>query len=275
MSGLLDVVVASHYQPVIDAWADPYGAPIIERVALDDGRGTHVLVVRDDLLGYGSKIRFIDCLVGHYANTQHVQEWVFGSCPATGYAQISLGFVCKRYGKKAVLFMAERKKLHPYQQKGLELGVDYQWAKFGRLNVTESYARRYAQLRPLERRLLPIGLEHPLVSLAITKVASGLTIAPQHVWSVGSSGSLNRGLQAAWPDAEVHVVSVGHSMDERERGRAQLHLTRYAFDAPVSVDDTPPFPSAPTYDAKCWHVMREWYREHPFSGNILFWNVGA
>lgn len=270
---LLDTLI-DDYRADIAAWTDPYGHPIIELLTLFDG-GPSVHVVRDDLLLYGSKIRFLDYLVGHFPRTANIQEWVFGSCPATGYAQISLGYVCKRYGKRAVLFMAERKELHPYQIRAQALGVDFRWVNFGRLTVTQAAARRYADEDTAIRKVLPIGLEHPIVSLAIEKVAVSLPLQPAEVWSVGSSGSLNRGLQKAWPTADVHVVSVGHSMDDRERGRATLHRTRYRFDEPVDDDDRPPFPSAPTYDAKAWHVMRDYYHEHEAAGPILFWNVGA
>ena len=59
-----------------------------------------VLLLRDDLLGTGSKTRFIDYLIGHSDEFKDKKEIVFGSCPATGYAQISGPVVCKRYDKK-------------------------------------------------------------------------------------------------------------------------------------------------------------------------------
>jgi hypothetical protein len=35
----------------------------------------------------------------------------------------------------------------------------------------------------------------------------------------------------------------------------------------------PPFPSAPTYDAKGWQPMMDWYKTHEKKGDVLFWNV--
>ena len=90
------------------------------------------------------------------------------------------------------------------------------------------------------------------------------------VWSVGSSGTLTRGLQMAFPDKDVHVVSVGHSMKQNEVGRAILHRSDLKFTQEVKEEDTPPFPSVPTYDAKAWKIIRE----HAKPG-ALFWNVGA
>lgn len=256
------------YLDMIGDWQDPNPAPVIEM-----HNGIHV--VRDDLLQYGSKIRFVDYFIGHAPENKEVQEWVFGSCPATGYAQISLPVVCERYGKKAVLFMAERSmdKLHPYQQRGIELGTDYRWVKMGMLNVTQAHAKKYALEDQVHRRLLPLGLEHETVLASIIKVARSLPVKPKEIWSVGSSGTMNRGLQLAFPDAEIHVVQVGHTMKPREIGRAIHHISPYKFDKPVKIHELPPFASAPTYDAKAWKPMLDWYETHEKKGDVLFWNV--
>lgn len=290
------MTTAHDYLSLIGDWQDPLPTPHLEE---HDG----VLVVRDDLLGAGSKVRFLDYLIGHDPSNTDVREWVFGSCPATGYAQISLPVVCERYQKKAVLFMAQRdpSKFHPYQHRGLALGADYRWVPNGMLSVTQKRARDYANDDPVHRRVLPLGLEHPTVIASIIRVARSLPIVPDVVWTVGSSGTLSRGLQLAWPDAEVHVVSVGHTMTDHERGRAILHRSPYKFDKPVRPEDAPPFPSAPTYDAKAWRILLDWRHTRtvceyihtrtqtltvPSSGRegalnilahqkILLWNVGA
>ena len=151
-------------------------------------------------------------LIGSDPNYAHIEEWVFGSCPATGYAQISLPYVCNRHGKKTVLFMADRKpeNRHRYQQRGIRMGAEYHWVPNGMLSVTQKRARDYVEESPKTRALLPLGLEHPTVIASTIKVARDLPIDPsKEVWTVGSSGTLNRGLQLAFPDAEVHVVRVG------------------------------------------------------------------
>lgn len=261
---------ADDYLPLIGSWTDPYPAPVLD---IHDG----VTVVRDDLLGAGSKLRFADYLIGHDPSTREVREWVYGSCPATGYAQISLPVLCRRYDKSAVLFMAKRNlsTLHDYQQRGLAEGGIYHWIPDGMLSVTEKRARDYVQDDPQHRRLLPIGLDHPTVLASIVRVARALPLTPRYVWSVGSSGTLTRGLQLAWPEADVHVVSVGHRMTDETGWRATVHASPYAFDKPVKDADMPPFPSAPTYDAKVWSVMQAWRRAGQPTGSILFWNVGA
>jgi len=88
----------------IGDWGDPNPKPVVQHY-----HGFNV--VRDDLLGGGSKVRFADFII---QSNPEVEEWVYGSSPATGYAQISLTCLCNNYGKKSVLFMAkrDRKNLH-------------------------------------------------------------------------------------------------------------------------------------------------------------------
>jgi hypothetical protein len=246
---------------MVSDWEDPNPVPIIEE---HDG----FQVVRDDLLDVGSKMRFVD----KFIRDTKAKEIVFGSCPATGYAQISLPAVCNKYGKKTILFMAKRNEenLHEYQIRGRDLGAEYKWVNMGMLSVTQHRARKYYEEDKDNRVLFPIGLEHPSVVGSIIKVARQLPITPTEVWSVGSSGTLNRGLQLAFPDAEVNVVSVGHKMSEREIGRANFYKSEYPFYKPCKDDEKPPFPSAPTYDAKAWKFIKK----HGSEG-ALFWNVGA
>jgi len=238
-------------------WKDPNPDPVVE-----EHKG--FLIVRDDLLGGGSKVRFADYLI---TSNPEVEEWVYGSSPATGYAQISLSCLCRKYGKKSVIFMADRsvEKRHPYQLQAIDEGAIMHWIPNGMLSVTEKRARDYVSDSPTSRRLLPIGFDHPSVLASVVRVAQSMDVKPSEVWTVGSSGTLTRGLQRAWPDAEFHCVRVGHS---GEYGRAKIYKSTYAFNKATKV--LPPFPSAPTYDAKAWEFMLE----HASPG-ALFWNVGA
>ena len=249
---------------LVKDWQDPWPDPVIQDY---DG----IKVVRDDLLTAGSKVRFID----YYIKTlpEEVKEVVFGECPATGYAQISLPVVCNRYNRKAILFMAERSlnNLHPFQIMGLQKGAYYQWVPSGMLTVTKKRARDYVAENPKERIGLPLGLEHPTVLGSIIKVARKcIDFEPSEIWTVGSSGTLNRGLQMAFPDIPVNVVQVGHTMNEREIGRAIYWKSPYKFDKDIKPMEAPPFPSVPSYDAKAWPFIKEYGKQ-----NALFWNVGA
>ena len=238
-------------------WKDPNPDPVVE-----EHKG--FLVVRDDLLGGGSKVRFADYLI---SSNPEVEEWVYGSSPATGYAQISLSCLCRKYGKKSVIFMADRsvEKRHPYQLQAIDEGAIMHWIPNGMLSVTEKRARDYVSDSPTSRRLLPIGFDHPSVLASVVRVAQSMDVKPSEVWTVGSSGTLTRGLQRAWPDASFHCVTVGHSGDY---GKAKTYKCNLPFNKATKI--LPPFPSAPTYDAKAWEFMLE----HASPG-ALFWNVGA
>ena len=238
-------------------WKDPYPPPVMEE-------HEEFIIVRDDFLDGGSKMRFADYLIH---NETEIDEWVYGSSPATGYAQISLSCLCRKYGKKSVIFMADRAKdkLHEYQLRAIDSGATMKWVPNGMLSVTEKRARDYVQEDPIKRRLLPIGFDHPSVIASVTRVARNMDVSPTEVWTVGSSGTLTRGLQQAWPDASFHCVSVGHKGDY---GRAKVYKCGIPFNRETKVK--PPFPSAPTYDAKAWEFMKQ----HASPG-ALFWNVGA
>ena len=183
------------YQTMIGDWEDPLDPPVVEE-------HNGFLIVRDDLIGGGSKMRFADYLI---KSNKEIQEWVYGSSPATGYAQISLSYLCRKYGKKAVIFMADRavEKRHPYQLKAIDAGADMRWVANGMLSVTEKRARDYVSDSPLSRRLLPIGFDDPTVIASIVRVAQSMDVSPREVWTVGSSGTLTRGLQLAWPNTEL------------------------------------------------------------------------
>jgi len=254
---------ADDYLSTVNSWTDPNPAPVIYY-----HNGFHV--VRDDYLTYGSKIRFLD----HYVKTSSYSELVYGSSPAQGYGQISLGYLCKLYGKKAVIFMAERStgKLHLYQERAIGLGVDIRWVKMGMLTVTEKRAKDYVKEDPKNRTLLPMGLCHPTSMGSIIKVARSLSIVPDHVWVAAGSGTLARGLSYAWPNAEIHAVSVGHKLSDEELGRCTLHLTNYKFQQDCKESERPPYPSVPNYDAKVWKVAHE---NADLSKLNLIWNVGA
>lgn len=263
-------MISDQVKKWIKTWEDPWKPPIV--IMHED-----FYIVRDDLIQYGTKIRGLDFLIGHDPRYMDIDKWVFGCCPAQGYAQISLPIVCKKYGKEAHLFMAARnhENLHPFQLRGIELGTQYHWIPDGMLNVTKARAREYAAEDPKHRMELPLGLEHPTVIASFIKVARELGIVPDHFWTVGSSGTLNRSLQEAWPDAAAHVVQVGHNMQPNEIGRAIHHKSLYKFNQRPKKHDLPPFPSAPEYDAKGWSVMKEYYKTHEKPSKVLFWNVGA
>jgi hypothetical protein len=250
---------ADHYLSLVESWVDPYPAPLVEN---HEG----FLVVRDDLLSHGSKMRFID----HMVRSSKEEEFVFGASNKVGWGAISLSAVCKRYGKKAVFFMAKTANPTEHQKEVLRLGGKIHWVENGMLNVTKARAREYAEAKPRSRRLLPIGLEDETVLGSIIKVARSIGIQPKEVWTVASSGTLSRGLQLAFPKAKFFAVQTGHSMTSEAAGRAEVIVSPYKYDKRVIDAEMPPYPSEPFYDAKVWRFVRE-----RASQGALIWNVAG
>ena len=248
---------------------EPYSFPKVVIKKHED-----IYVVREDLLEGGSKRRFIDRYVREEIE-KGAEEFVFGGAPATGYAPMSLTLQAKHYGADATFFMAKRSldNLHEYQKKALEYGANIQWVNMGMLNVTLSRAKKYYEEDTFKRRNFPLGLEDERVIEDIETLAREIREEWKdkfsEIWTVGSSGTLSRGLQKAFPELEVHVISVGHKMSEREIGRAKFYKSPYKFDKPIKPIEAPPFPSAPTYDAKAWPFLKEFAKP-----NAMFWNVG-
>jgi hypothetical protein len=244
---------ATPYEPSdaeknLKRWRDPYPKPKHEPAG-------DFFVVRDDLLPEGSKARFLDAVIHLHPK---VKEWVFGSCPAQGFGQVSLSAACQKAKCKAVLFMADRSaaKYTEQQKKGLALGGDYRWIHDGMLVVTQFEARKYVECDPKRRRLLPIGFNTEEVVTAIVKVAKTIKAKPpKEIWTVGSSGTLSRGLQLAFPKAQINVVSVGHHMSFDGVGRARLWRHPYKFERAVSLEYAPPYPTITNYDGKVWSFV--------------------
>ena len=92
---------------------------IFPKLVIEEHEGFHV--VRDDLLEGGSKRRFVDKLMREEI-AEGANEFVYGGCPANGYAQLSIPLQAREYGCKTILFMAKRSmdNLHDYQKRALE-----------------------------------------------------------------------------------------------------------------------------------------------------------
>ena len=252
----MSLLSAEYYLSTVSDWNDPNPIPIIEN-------HNGFFVVRDDILEYGSKIRFIDYLIKTEGN-----EWVFGGANKVGWGPISLTYVCNKYNKKATFFMAKRKTPTWHQQKVLDMNGEIHWVANGMLNVTKAKAKKYYEEDTINRRVLPLGLEHPTVLGSIIKVARSLSVEPTEIWTVASSGTLNRGLQLAFPNVPAYAVQIGHKMNDYEKGRAEIIKSPYAYDKVVSEDKMPPYSSEPYYDAKVWEFVKKKNKK-----GALVWNV--
>jgi hypothetical protein len=234
-------------------------APILE---------THegIVVVRDDLLPGGTKRRAIPIFFDDAHDT-----YVYAS-PVQGAAQLALAYTAREYGKKAVIFCAERKTKHPNTLRAIQLGAYVREVPMGFLSNVSAKARDFCE--QTGAKLLPFGLDDPLFIEALAAVArnlpqehSLLRRPPTEVWSITSSGVLTRALQLAWPDAKFFGVRVGHPPDA---GSALVYDAPEKFEQPAKRELLPPFASCLHYDAKAWRFVKR--LAHP---GALFWNVSA
>ena len=218
-----------------------------------------VLVVRDDLLPGGPKMRAILPLMQQH----EAHEFVYAS-PAQGYAQLALAHSAKRLSRRATVFTAARKALHSLTQAAVEAGAVVMPVPCGYLSVVQARARAYAEERGAY--LVPFGIDDDVCMAHIAAAARSTGVAPAEVWCVAGSGVLTRALQMAWPEAEFVAVVVGKQDCDTGRARRIVHPLPFVREAKV----LPPFPSAACYDAKAWEYVCAQARP-----GALFWNVGA
>lgn len=218
--------------------------------------GVHV--VRDDLIGGGTKARYIIRLF------EDADEVVYAS-PAEGGAQTALAWAARELGKRATLFVAKRKTPHPRAYMAKRLGAKVYQVTPGYLAVVQKRARDYCAATGAT--LAPFGVDMPEAIEAIADAARSTGLAPDEVWCASGSGVLARGLAKAWPNARRHVVQVGRDLSPDDVAGAMIHVHPLAFGQECK--SRPPFPSDRHYDAKAWEICKA----RRGAGLVLFWNV--
>ena len=221
-----------------------------------------IKVVRDDLLDGGTKRRAFTIYV---KSKPEIDEFVYAS-PRQGYAQLSLAYACRDLGKKCTVTVPQGER-YWLTNKAVEVGANIIEVPMGYLTNIQAKAKKYCFNNGAH--LIPFGGDHPVIIEAMTQTALSLDINPTEVWTVMSSGVLSRGLQAAWPNAKVYGVRIGHNTTRIEQGRAETFKSDYKFHQECKEPERPPFPSSLTYDSKAWMFIKE----HATKGS-LFWNVG-
>ncbi len=225
-------------------------APVVELI---DG----VYVVRDDLIPGGTKRRYIDDAV-----QAPYDEFVYAS-PVYGGAQIALAHACSLAGKRATIFCAQRKELHPNTIRAQKAGAYIIQVPYGYLSNVQSKALAYC--KQTGAYLAPFGFDTPEANVAIADAAR--QVVSQYgvfdeCWSAAGSGVLARGLQAGGVARKYYAVAVGGDPDA---GNATVIKYPLAFEKKSRTQ--PPFPSCDNYDAKVWEYVRT------RTGKVLFWNV--
>lgn len=232
-------------------------APIIEE---HDG----VLVVREDLVDGGSKIRFLPHLV------KGAKEIVFGG-PFCGGAPYALSVWGRRTGTPVTLFYAKRATLHWRQRAALRNGATIYQVPAGRIAVVQHRARHYAADRGA--LFLPLGFDVANATAPYEAFMSGIrkkTGRVSEVWCATGSGMLARCLGRAFPDAKVFGVTVGlASRHDKQSFPPNVELVPTTFDFAQECTSPVPFNSCRNYEAKAWLAMTL----RGGRGQKLFYNV--
>ena len=230
-----------------------------------------VLVVRDDLIAGGTKSRFI---LPYFARLNSMgpplkDEIVYAS-PAYGGAQLSLAYCAAAVGKKATIFVAARKQMHPRTKEASLVGANIVEIRPGYLTKIQKEARDYARSTSFGRAamLMKFGGGTDAINIlaeAAAEVAKEVGYLDE-VWCAAGSGVLLRAVQECLPAARHIGVQVGHQLSWEERGKAIIHKAELPFEKEYKC--VVPFPSCRNYDAKAWAVCKRLGK-----GKRLFWNV--
>lgn len=222
-----------------------------------------VLVVREDLVAGGSKIRFLPHIVGD------AKEIVFGG-PFCGGAPYALAVWGARMGAKVTLFYAKRSELHWRQKAAFRLGSDIYQVPAGRIAVVQHRARTYAADHGA--LFLPLGfdLKHATDPFeAVMRDVRQAVGAVDEVWCATGSGMLARCLAHAFPDAKIKGVIVGlKSRNQAQDFPPNVELLEAPYDFAERCRTEAPFPCCRNYDAKAWEMLKAHSR-----GRALFWSV--
>ena len=121
-------------------------------ITIEQHKGVNVL--RDDLLTGGTKSILIPSIIGDDL------EYVYAS-PVYGGFQIALSAYCQSVNKKATIFCAKRKEMHPNTLKCIEYGAKVVEVPYGYLTVVEKHAEIFGGsangvVRPLENGVVGV-----------------------------------------------------------------------------------------------------------------------
>lgn len=240
---------------------DPLNPPLVVEGVHD----TEFRVVRDDLLPGGTKQRAWRA----FTDTKET-ELVYAG-PWNGYAQVALAVIAKKLNKRATVFVG--RKDYVTNLRAIEHGASLRVRGGATLKVLQSAATKYAKADP-NRLLLPFGFGADEIKRALTQaireaLPSNLpSNQPHRFWLASGSATLVQVLHEVFPQATFNVVQVGKTIwEDMVPKNTVIHVAPEQFYEPTV--ELPPYPSAPTYDAKVWQFVCE----HGQPGDII-WNVG-
>jgi hypothetical protein len=189
---------------------------------------------------------------------QGIKEIVYVQ-PRTGFAGISLSYLCKIHNMDLTLVMPSSRRVSDHQALCIEYGAKPLFVRIAAMPVANSYAKKYAQ-QSSSRKYIKLGLYHDLVIACGVRCIYDYFVnkeKPRVMWSAISTGVLTRTLQIALPDTEFRAVAVARNIQQGELGKAKFYGYHKNF---TSISDYVPlgFETEPTYDAKAFDYMNRY-----------------
>jgi len=201
----------------------------------------------------GAKARFGDFFV----KTLKSDEIVYVQ-PRSGFAGISLSYLCKKYNKKLTLIMPASKEASEHQRYCIELGAKALFVKVPAMSYGAHIGKKYAKKH--NAVYVPLGLKHELVTAGAVRAIHDYFKDKEHpkrMWCVISTGVLSRALQIALPNTEFFNVAVSRNIQQGELGKAEFYSYHKTFHKKSDVIPTE-FDCESTYDAKGWDYMQKY-----------------
>ena len=188
--------------------------------------------------------------------------------PRVGHAPEAIANLAQLYGKKAVFFAPASKEVSKHQAVVMAYGADLRFVKTPAMPTINIYAKRWAEKHGAQ--FLNFGLSGiPAVTAGIVNFANNIPEPPEF-WCAVSTGTMIRGLQIGWSNAQPYGVAVARNLKKGEIGRAIIQSATIPFLKALKESLLPSFPTTATYDAKAFDVFRREAKPGAY-----FINVGA
>ncbi len=246
-----------HYLKLTEGWVDKFPKFNVKKVdgfnVIDESETTQV----------GFKARCGDLLISRVQEKELVYV-----CPRQGFASLSLAYLADMYGKKLTLFMPSCKRVSDHQLVAMEMGANVEFRRTPAMPTLNIWAKKYADEN--NAFFIPLGLKHELVTACAVRVVHDYfknVEHPKDMWSVISTGVLQRALQIALPKTTFHAVAVARSIQKGELGRAKFYSYLQPFSA-KSKYIPKEFDSADNYDAKGFDFIRQFGKPGSWFFNV-------
>ena len=124
-------------------------------------------MVREDKLGFGTKLRAVDAVMSQPEYRDHETLVYVG--PRVGFAGISLAKWCQDHAKKLILFCPASKQISTHQAIPAVLGAELRFIRVAAMPVLQGYAKAFAAKRG--HAYFPLGVSVPAAVAGLYKTA--------------------------------------------------------------------------------------------------------